>query len=210
MELPRLSSTELVANFGNDQAALRRYRILAALLREGRPVGEVARTFGVSRESIRRMRSAFAREGMAGLQSRRRGGGHVARESPLIVAIRQELGSEPGMAAPLLWRRVEARLREQGLLAPRSTFYRLLAQLREEADDATHAPVRMLRDALDDLIEIHHWHWAVASWRCCCYPMSATNSAAVAVCAKPCAQPSPACALRKLARCSTTRAGAIT
>lgn len=153
MELPRLSSTELVANFGNDQAALRRYRILAALLREGRPVGEVARTFGVSRESIRRMRSAFAREGMAGLQSRRRGGGHVARESPLIVAIRQELGSEPGMAAPLLWRRVEARLREQGLLAPRSTFYRLLAQLREEADDATHAPVRMLRDALDDLIE---------------------------------------------------------
>ncbi|HNP74455.1 MAG TPA: helix-turn-helix domain-containing protein, partial [Kouleothrix sp.] len=106
MELPRLNSAELVSSFGNDQAALRRYRILAALLREGRPVGEVARTFGISRESIRRMRQAFEREGLAGLQSRKRGGGHLARESPLILAIRQELSVEPGMAAPLLWKRV--------------------------------------------------------------------------------------------------------
>ncbi|KPV50856.1 flagellar biosynthesis protein FliA, partial [Kouleothrix aurantiaca] len=123
MELPRLSSAELVANFGNDQAALRRYRILAALLREGRPVGEVARTFGISRESIRRLRQSFAREGIAGLQSRKRGGGHLASESPLIVAIRQALRGEPGMAAPQLWRRVQARLHEQGEQAPRSTFY---------------------------------------------------------------------------------------
>ncbi|MFN8500984.1 helix-turn-helix domain-containing protein [Kouleothrix sp.] len=153
MELPRLNSAELVSSFGNDQAALRRYRILAALLREGRPVGEVARTFGISRESIRRMRQAFEREGLAGLQSRKRGGGHLARESPLILAIRQELSVEPGMAAPLLWKRVQARLRAAGHAAPRSTFYRLLAQLRDADADAAREPVRLLRDALADLLE---------------------------------------------------------
>src|SRR5437867_8973195 len=103
-ELPRLSGTELIRRFGGDEAALRRYRILAALLREGRPAGEVARTFGVSRESIRRLRTVFEREGLAGLQSRKRGGGHVVRGSPLASAIQQELSLEPGIAAAALWR----------------------------------------------------------------------------------------------------------
>src|SRR6185503_4766448 len=127
LELPRLSSSELVARFGNDEAALRRYRMLVALLREGRPAGEVARTFGVSRESLRRLRQAFRREGLAALQSRKRGGGHFARGSPLIRAIKQELQFDPGVPATLLWRRVQARLRDEGQSAPRSTFYRLLA-----------------------------------------------------------------------------------
>jgi len=35
IDFPRLSSAELVSSFGGDQAALRRYRMLAALLREG-------------------------------------------------------------------------------------------------------------------------------------------------------------------------------
>lgn len=153
-ELPRLSSGELVSTFGGDQAALRRYRILVALLREGRPAGEVARTFGVSRESLRRLRLAFERDGLAALRSHKRGGGHVARGSPLAEAIAQELGVEPGIAAPALWRRVQARLREQGMAAPRSTFYRLLARLRDEEPDAgDRAPVGLLRDALSGLAE---------------------------------------------------------
>lgn len=154
MDLPRLSSAELGSTFGSDQAALRRYRILAALLREGRPVGEVARTFGVSRESIRRLRAAFARAGLAGLQSQKRGGGHVARGSALVGVIRQELSVEPGISATALWRRVQARLHELGEPAPRSTFYRLLAQLRAQDDaEASQASVRLLRDALADLAE---------------------------------------------------------
>ncbi|HEX9373354.1 MAG TPA: helix-turn-helix domain-containing protein [Roseiflexaceae bacterium] len=153
-EFPRLSSAELVSSFGNDQTALRRYRILAALLREGRPPGEVARTFGISRESLRRLRHSFERDGLTALHSRKRGGGHVARSSPLVGAIRQELGLDPGAPAPTLWRRVQARLREQNLSAPRSTFYRLLAQLRDEEDgDAGRAPVALLREALADLVE---------------------------------------------------------
>ena len=154
MELPRLSSAELVSSFGSDQAALRRYRILVALLREGRPAGEVARTFGVSRESIRRLRGAFEREGLAGLQSRKRGGGHVVRGSPLASAIQQELSADPGATAAALWRRVQARLREQGLSAPRSTFYRLLAQFRDgDEEDSAHVQVRLLREALAGLAE---------------------------------------------------------
>src|SRR6266508_6130398 len=150
-ELPRLSGADLVSSFGNDQAALRRYRILVALLREGRPAGEVARTFGVSRESIRRLRGVFEREGLAGLQSRKRGGGHVMRGSPLANAIQHELSVEPGIAAAALWRRVQARLREQGVAAPPSTFSRLRAQLRRDEDEATRAPVQLLRDALGDM-----------------------------------------------------------
>jgi transposase len=154
-ELPRLSSAELVARFGADEAALRRYRMLVALLREGRPAGEVARTFGVSRESLRRLRRAFQQGGLAALQSRKRGGGHVARGSPLAVAIRQELSADPGVPAALLWRRVQARLHEQGLTAPRSTFYRLLAQLRTEAPGPIdgRVSVGLLREALGDLAE---------------------------------------------------------
>lgn len=155
IDFPRLSSAELVSSFGGDQVALRRYRMLAALLREGRPPGEVARTFGVSRESLRRLRQSFERNGLAALRSQKRGGGHVARGSPLVAAIKQELDNEPGLAAPLLWRRVQARLHEQNISAPRSSFYRLLTQLRDEerADSGGTASIGLLRDALADLAE---------------------------------------------------------
>jgi transposase len=154
-ELPRLSGAELVAHFGGDEAALRRYRMLVALLREGRPAGEVARTFGVSRESLRRLRHAFRRDGLAALRSRKRGGGHLARGSPLARIITQELQLNPGVSAALLWRRVQALLCEEGIAAPRSTFYRLLAGLRDEESGvaAVGIPIRILREALGALAE---------------------------------------------------------
>jgi len=155
IELPRLNGAELLARFGSDEAALRRYRMLAALLREGRPAGEVAQTFGVSRESLRRLRHAFRREGLAALHTRKRGGGHLARGSPLAKAITQELQLDPGVPAALLWQRVQARLHEEGQDAPRSTFYRLLAGLRDEDSDAARAgiPIRLIREALGTLPE---------------------------------------------------------
>ena len=84
-DLPRLSSSELLARFGGDEAALRRYRMLTALMREGRPAVEVARTFGVSRESLRRACVAFKREGLDGLRSRKRGGGPNSHYFILVV-----------------------------------------------------------------------------------------------------------------------------
>jgi transposase len=144
-----------MAHFGGDEAALRRYRMLVALLREGRSAGEVARTFGVSRESLRRLRHAFRREGLPALRSRKRGGGHLSRGSPLARAITQELKHDPGISAAMLWRRVQALMREDGYPAPRSTFYRLLAGLRDEDSDTAAAgiPPRLMREALGALAE---------------------------------------------------------
>ncbi|HMO57962.1 MAG TPA: helix-turn-helix domain-containing protein [Roseiflexaceae bacterium] len=155
MDLPRLSSAELASRFGGDEAALRRYRMLVALLRERRAVGDVARAFGVSRESIRRVRERFARGGLAALRSRRRGGGHLAQGTPLAVALRRELAEHPGSSPAQLWQYVQARLAAEGHAAPRSTFYRLLARLRDdESVTAPGAPpLRILRDALDIALE---------------------------------------------------------
>lgn len=154
-ELPRLSSLDLVARFGDDEAALRRYRMLVALLREGRAPGEVARTFGVSRESVRRLRQAYRRGGLNALKSRKTGGGHFARGTPLARAMRQELAASPGLPAGALWQRVQVRLRAEGIEPPRSTFYRLLARLRDDeaGDGGGSASLRLLRDALGGLAE---------------------------------------------------------
>lgn len=153
--LPHLTSAELLQLFGDDVAALQRYRMLAALLSEGRPIGEVARTYGVSRESLRRLRLAYAQGNLAALQTRKRGGGHFARGSSLAQIMRDELQADPGISAGLLWRHVSTRLEQQGLPAPRSTFYRLLARLRDEEASPTdgRASVAMLREALGALQE---------------------------------------------------------
>lgn len=157
-DLPRLTNAELAAMFGDDLAALQRYRMLVALIREGRPAAEVARAFGVSRESLRRLRRAFANEDVAALRSRKRGGGHFARGSPLAHALRDELAADPGAPAAALWVRVEARLGGQGLSAPRSTFYRLLTRLRDEDpdegdDESSRTADVILREALSGLLE---------------------------------------------------------
>jgi transposase-like protein len=155
IDLPRLSGAELAALFGDDVAALQRYRMLAALLREGRPTAEVARAFGVSRESLRRLRRAFAKGDLTALRTRRRGGGHFARSSLLARALRDELGADPGAPASALWQRVAARMAEQGARAPRSTFYRLLARLRddEQGEGGGRSAAHLLREALDGLLE---------------------------------------------------------
>lgn len=154
-ELPRFTSAELAALFGDDVAALQRYRMLVALVREGRPVAEVARAFGVSRESLRRLRRAFAGGNLAALRTQRRGGGHFARGSPLARALRDELAADPDAPAAKLWERVAVRLHEQGVPAARSTFYRLLARLRDDERSVSGqlTIVSLLRDALGDLPE---------------------------------------------------------
>src|SRR5579859_2285703 len=153
-ELPRLSSADLVARFGKDDQALRRYRMLVALIREGRAPGEVARTFGVSRESVRRLRHVFAELGLDALRSGKRGGGHLARATVLAQVMRQELNANPSIAAAALLRRVQSRLQVGGTPVPRSTFYRLLDQLREtDAGAGDQAVVSLVREALGALAE---------------------------------------------------------
>jgi transposase len=154
-DLLRLSVPELAALFGNDVEALQRYRMLVALLREGRPTSEVARAFGVSRESLRRLRRAYAGGDLDALRSKRRGGGHFARGSPLARALHEEIGADPGVSAATLWRRVQERLAAEGKQAPRSTFYRLLTRLRgdDEGEGDVRSAHRLLRDSLGGLLE---------------------------------------------------------
>ena len=153
-DFPRLSSAALLARFGSDEAALRRYRMLTALLREGRSAVEVARTFDVSRESLRRACVAFERAGLDGLRSRKPGGGHLARGSALAVVLQQELAADPGLPSAALWRRVQARMLEIEASVPRSSFYRLLTRLRSEADPTGETtPDGPLREALAALAE---------------------------------------------------------
>ncbi len=154
-DLPRLSSSDLLDRFGDDEAALRRYRMLTALMREGRTAVEVARTFGVSRESLRRASVAFEREGLDGLRSRPRGGGHVVRGTALATVMRQELDADPGVPPAALLRRVQARMAEIDTPLARSSFYRLLNQLRNEQVPRGRrtTPDGPLREALADLAE---------------------------------------------------------
>lgn len=153
-ELPRLSSADLHARYGDDEAALRRYRMLTALLREGRSASEVAQTFGVSRETLRRVRLAFDRRGVDGLRSQPRRSGHLMRGTPLARALRQELAADPGASDAALLHRVQAQLIELGIAAPRSSFYRLLGRLRAETVARQRsAPDTALREALSALAE---------------------------------------------------------
>ena len=155
IDFPRLSSADLLARYGNDQAALQRYRMLTAVLREGRSSVEVARTFGVSRESLRRAMVAFERAGLEGLRSRKRGAGHRSRGTALATVLFQELSADANVPSAALLKRVQLRMAEIGQIVPRSTFYRLLGQMRDETgqtSDAT-APDSLLRDALTMLAE---------------------------------------------------------
>lgn len=133
--LPRLSSSELEHEFGDDELALQRYRMLAALLHEGRTAGEVAQTFGVSRETLRRLRRAVAERGLDGLRRRRPGGGHRVRRSPLLRAVEAVLQAQPNATPAQVVRLVGERLEPQQIKAPRSTIYRLLNVLQDEVAD---------------------------------------------------------------------------
>jgi transposase len=157
--LPKLSSTELERSFEGDPQALRRYRIMAALLHEGRPATEVARTFEVSREMLRRLRRALETQGLDGLRKRRRGGGHQARRSPLAQAIEDVLREHPTAGSAQVVRLVRERLEATGHAAPRSTIYRLLRPYQEEPPSAAGASssgdsaYELLRSALGMLPE---------------------------------------------------------
>jgi transposase/ATP:corrinoid adenosyltransferase len=131
IELPRLSSAELERLFEGDARAQTRYRMLSALLHEGRAPGEVARTFGVSRETLRRLRGALAEQGLDALRQRTGGGGHRARHSPLIQVLEEVLREQSGAGTAQLVRLVRARLQTEGQAAPRSTIYRLLRAYAE-------------------------------------------------------------------------------
>lgn len=130
--LPTLNEAELNAIFRNDERAIWRYSILAALLLEGQSARDVARQFGTTVETVRTLRTSFLATGhLDSLRSKRRGAaGHLSRQTPLAQAVARELAADPTASGGAIWRRVQQRLGERGVQVPRRSVYRIIDRLR--------------------------------------------------------------------------------
>lgn len=135
--LPVLSDDELSALFGDDLDALRRYRLLHAILVTGMTQREAATAYAVSERTVRNVLRAYARGGLDALRSRtttsrrRRDRRSSQTEQALVAA----LAEEPLAGGDRLWRRAQELLGESGEQLSRRTTYRLLAHLRSERDE---------------------------------------------------------------------------
>ena len=157
--LPLLSERELAEHFGDDQAALRRYRLLHAVLIKGMTQREAAASYGVSERTIRNVLRKYATgDGLDALRSRggptqrRRGRSWVAGEQVLATA----LAEDPQAGGDRLWRRAQELLGASGPQLSRRTAYRILAHLRagrEEEDDPPNSLRGLVRAALPLLPE---------------------------------------------------------
>src|SRR3712207_6415684 len=134
--LPVLTDAELRALFRDDERAIWRYRLLSALLHEGRSSREVAEQWATTPETVRHLRSAFLQTGhLDVLRSKRRGAaGHLQKQSSLAQAIARELTRDPEASGGQIWRNVQAQLAGTGIEAPRRTVYRLIERLRPQLD----------------------------------------------------------------------------
>src|SRR5437773_8162737 len=141
--LPLLSESELLTHFGDDQAALRRYRLLHAVLIMGMTQREAADTHAVSERTVRNvLRSYSSGAGLESLRSRRarlrrqRG----RRASSVEQALATALAEEPAAGGDRLWHRAQELLGDDGAALSRRTAYRILSKLRAESDDDDDAP----------------------------------------------------------------------
>lgn len=130
--LPTLNEAELHAIFRNDERAIWRYSILAALLLDGQSPRDVAQQFSTTVETVRTLRTSFLATGhLDTLRSKRRGAaGHLSRQSPLAQAVARELAADPTASGGAIWRRVQQRLGERGVQVPRRSVYRIIDRLR--------------------------------------------------------------------------------
>lgn len=133
--LPILNEAELNAIFRNDERAIWRYSILAALLLEEQSTRDVAQRFGTTVETVRTLRTSFLATGhLDTLRSKRRGAaGHLSRQTPLAQAVARELSADPTASGGAIWRRVQERLGDRGVQVPRRSVYRIIERLRPAA-----------------------------------------------------------------------------
>lgn len=75
-----------------------RYELVRRVHRDGQPIAEAAKRFGVSRPTYYKLSARFEREGLAGLVPRKRGpkGGHKLR-AEILEALEAARASEPAM-----------------------------------------------------------------------------------------------------------------
>lgn len=146
-ELPALSESELRAHFGADSAAIRRYRVVRAVVNEQLRHTDAATRYGVAERTVRAFLARYRRRGLDGLRTRQRG-----LRAPLAVRILGELRDDlPYASGAQLWRAAQGTLQTTGTTVSRRTAYRILARLARPLRRAVAH--RELRAALGCLAE---------------------------------------------------------
>jgi hypothetical protein len=133
-QLPALAEGELATLFGDDADALRRYRLLRAVLLEGKPQLMAAREFGVSERTVRNILNTYRTgAGLDGLRSRNGSTprSRTRRGDLFDWAVAAALDEEPLAGGDRLWRRAQELLSDSGTALSRRTTYRILARLRK-------------------------------------------------------------------------------
>lgn len=146
--LPLLSESELLDRFGDDQAALRRYQLLHAVLVMGMTQREAASANGVSERTVRNVLHGYASgAGLESLRSRHAASArkHSSRKTAIEQALAEALAEEPLAGGDRLWRRAQKLLDESGTQISRRTAYRILTRLRAESDDEEEDAPNSLR-----------------------------------------------------------------
>jgi transposase len=89
-----------------------KYETLRAIERDGYPIARAASEFGLSRPTIYQAKGQWKVEGLQGLLPRKRGP-HAAHKltAEVVGYLREQKGSEPGLTAAELARRVRERFK---------------------------------------------------------------------------------------------------
>lgn len=132
--LPLLSEDELQQIFQDDQAAIRRYQILSAVIHGHASAEEAAAQTGSSPRTVRYLLQRYRqnpsidvlRTQTPGPRGYRRGNQQVNQVVAEVIA------AAPQLSARVLLDQVNKRLERMNTQLSRATFYRMLASLRQE------------------------------------------------------------------------------
>lgn len=134
--LPILSDDELERLFEDDVEAIRRYRLLHAVLVLGVSQREAAAQQHVSERTVRNVLSLYRRgTSLEALRSRRSAArrGQSRRWDTFEPALSAALAEDPTAGGDKVWRRAQVLLGPNGNSLSRRTAYRVLAKMRAES-----------------------------------------------------------------------------
>lgn len=133
--LPTLNDEELTDLFGDDSEAIRRYRLLFAVLIMGASQREAATAHSVSERTVRNVLRAYRSVNtLESLRSRRSVSRRTTprRWEAFEPALATALAEDAMAGGDKLWRRAQELLGEYGDTLSRRTAYRILGRLRNE------------------------------------------------------------------------------
>jgi len=149
--LPLLNDEELRHIFGDDEAAMRRYHMLAAVIHEGASADQASGRYASSPRTVRHLLQRYrVHPGLDTLRSGRPGPrGHRRSDSLVAQVVGEVYAGAPQASGGTLLALVNRRLAQNNLRVSRATFYRLIAALKDDTGALERGDVRApLRGAL--------------------------------------------------------------